>query len=167
MANQLMVQELARIHAENGGVLRPRDIVEEARPAGSPLHEYFEWDDGEAAEKWRLHQARNLVRVIVEMLPYNAPRYEVRAYVSLAPDRAVKNGGYHVMAEVLGSPDGRAQLLADALTELNRIKVKYFQLSELAAIFAAIAQAQANFAQQPPPQPPPGLPEPDGDGATT
>jgi hypothetical protein len=40
------------------------DILEDARPVGSPLHEHFEWDDAEAAEAHRLSQARELVASI-------------------------------------------------------------------------------------------------------
>jgi len=154
-----VINELARINAMNG-VLRASDVVEEARPVGSPLHHCFEWDDVEAADKWRLQQARQLIRYVVEMLPYDAPKFEVRAYVSLTPDRVEKRGGYRVMAEVLTSPSGRSQLLADALAELNRLKVKYYQLTELDGIFRAIERAQRNYGVPPDDQP-------NGDSATT
>lgn len=44
--------------------LNPERIVDEARRQGegSPLYDYFEWDDGEAAHKFRLFQAGVLVR---------------------------------------------------------------------------------------------------------
>jgi hypothetical protein len=142
--------ELRRIEAKYG-LLRAADVVEEASLPGSPLHNCFEWDDGAAGYQWRLQQARQLIRVTVEMLPYDEPRYEVRAFVSLTPDRVVERGGYRVMTEVLASPSEREQLLADALKELNRLKVKYFQLSELSAVFRAIERAQQNYGQAPPP----------------
>lgn len=38
------------------------EIVNTARPPTSPLHPVFEWDDKKAADEYRLHQARHLVR---------------------------------------------------------------------------------------------------------
>ena len=39
------------------GQLTPQAVVNSAREAGSPLHKYFEWDNGIAAEKFRIGQA--------------------------------------------------------------------------------------------------------------
>jgi hypothetical protein len=163
MARTEVVSELRRIQALNGGLLRPSDIVAEASAPDSPLHHCFNWDDTAAAHQWRLQQARQLIRVVVEVLPYEEPHYEVRAYVSLMPDRVQQNGGYRVLTEVLASPPQRQQMLAEALQELNRFKVRYHQLSELDAVFRAAERAQRNHGQPPPPPPA----EPDGDGAVT
>jgi hypothetical protein len=59
-----IVGELSRIHDENGG-LTAKIVVEEARLETSPLHRCFEWDDGEAGQKYREWQARRLIRVVV------------------------------------------------------------------------------------------------------
>ena len=56
-------EELQRIQKEHGEVTPPL-VVDEARPDESPIHEVFEWDDWEAAEQYREHQARNLIRSI-------------------------------------------------------------------------------------------------------
>jgi hypothetical protein len=42
--------------------LAAEKLLEEATPAGSRLHEAFEWDDVEAAHQYRLTQARHLLR---------------------------------------------------------------------------------------------------------
>jgi hypothetical protein len=145
-----VVQELYRIQAMYG-LLRPADVIAEASHPDSPLHGYFQWDDGLAAHQWRLQQARQLIRVTVETLPHDEPHYQVRAFISLTPDRQLDGGGYRVMAQVLAAPSERAQMLTDALDELNRLKVKYFQLSELAGVFAAIERAARNYGHRPPP----------------
>ena len=160
MAKAEVRNELHRIQTLNGGLLRASDVVEEARNPESPLHSSFNWDDTAAAHQWRLQQARQLIRVVVEMLPYNEPQYEVRAYVSLTPDRVQDNGGYRVMTEVLASPPERQQMLADALDELNRLKVRYHQLSELDSVFRAIERTSRNY------EPPPNEQAEGGDGAT-
>jgi hypothetical protein len=40
------------------GIISPHDVLREAENLSSPLHDYFEWDDDEAAHKFRLLQAR-------------------------------------------------------------------------------------------------------------
>lgn len=131
-----VVAELQRIAASNGGILQPCAVVEAARPADSILHERFEWDDTEAAEQYRLWQARQLIRcsVVIE------PRTEttVRAFVSLTADREADGGGYRETVRVMARADSRAALLADALAELEVFQRKYAALTELAAVFAAV-----------------------------
>lgn len=59
---QLVGPVLERLASENRS--SAEDIVEEGTKAASPLHRYFEWDDGEAAHQHRLSQARDLGRSI-------------------------------------------------------------------------------------------------------
>ena len=56
-------EELERIRAKDGQ-LKPNAVVDESRPADAPLHKAFEWDDGIAGEKYRVHQARNIIRAV-------------------------------------------------------------------------------------------------------
>lgn len=130
-----IARELRRIAKANGGLLLPTKVVEAARPKSSPLHSRFEWDNSEAAENYRLWQARQLIRVIVETVPGMSGTTEV--FVSLSKDR-VDGRGYRVTTEVCRDEDLRAQLLEDALTELEIFKLKYRRLKELAEVFEAI-----------------------------
>ena len=139
--------ELERLKV--GGVIRPVDVVEAARDESSPLHPCFQWDDGEAAHQYRLLQARNLLRVYVNVEP--AANVEpVRAYVSLTSDRVKDGGGYRAMAEVLSDADLRQQLLNDAFVQFRNMRKKYEHLTQLSKVWAAIdeaeKQAQAEFA---------------------
>jgi hypothetical protein len=128
---------LLEIAKQNGGVLLPQDVVNAARPATSPLHQFFEWNNGRAAEKWRLHEARNLIRVVVDVLEVNGVMTNVRAFYSLMPDRSAEGGGYRITVDILAKPEQREQLLSDALDELTVFQDKYAMLSELAQVFAA------------------------------
>jgi len=59
----------------------PPAVVDAARAEDSPLHRYFTWDDGAAAEKWRLDEARKLVRSIhVVVVGDDHQEYAVRAF---------------------------------------------------------------------------------------
>lgn len=143
MKNPIIVAELKRIAAENGGTLKPVDVVEAARPEESPLHSQFEWNDDEAAEQWRLHQARNLINVVVSVVfpPGSREPREHSTFVSLSTDRHKGGAGYRVMTEVLSDEQHRAQLLADAKRDMIGFKSRYRELSELADVFSAIDRA--------------------------
>lgn len=62
-----VVSELERVREAAEGRPKPRDVVAAARPAMSPLHRFFLWDDTEAAERYRERQARDLLLNIVVM----------------------------------------------------------------------------------------------------
>src|SRR5678815_5205406 len=44
------------------GAVTSRAVIDDARDPGSPLHQFFDWDDSSAAEKFRLHQAGQLIQ---------------------------------------------------------------------------------------------------------
>ena len=94
--SEVVRQELLEICRENRGVLRPEDVVEQARSPKSVLHGLFQWDDSEAAREYRLWQARELIRVSVVMLP-EAGGEPTRAFVSLMDDRTKEAGGYRCL----------------------------------------------------------------------
>lgn len=131
-----VIQELKRIAKENGGLLQPEVVVDEARLVSSPLHSRFEWDNTVAGQQYRIWQARQLIRVSVEVLAGTDKACEV--FVSLTPDRERESGGYRVMADVLSDADLRNQMLSDALEELELFREKYRKLKELASVFEAI-----------------------------
>lgn len=58
-------------------------------------------------------------------------------FVSLSGDR-YDGRGYRITTEVVRDEDLRAQMLEDALAELDVFRIKYRRLRELAAVFSAI-----------------------------
>lgn len=138
ITNEVIINTIQELVQASGGLLAPADLVEAARPETSPLHRYFQWDDTEAAKQYRIVQARGLLRVCVRYEPSGNEKLEVRVFASLPQDREKEGGGYRMMVEVLSDEILRAQLLIDAQNELNRFKIKYARLTELAHIFAAI-----------------------------
>jgi hypothetical protein len=139
MQDEDIVAELRDLARANGGELRPAEVVRAARDENSPLHRYFCWDDTIAARNYRLHQARQLLRVQVEYLQHDQKAVLARVFVNLPSERKDKVG-YRLMSDVLSTSDGRRHVLAEALRELQRIRVKFQNLQELAAIFAAVRQ---------------------------
>jgi len=129
--------ELRRIQGERGGSLLPADVVEAASAPESPLHRFFDWEDSEAAFKWRLHQARNLINAIV-IVETRSGR-EIFAFVSLVDDRQAGEG-YRETLVVLADPDLRARALEQALREARSWAQRYADLQELSEVFAALAE---------------------------
>lgn len=136
---QPVVDEIKRIASRHHGLLRPEHLIERAIVKDSPLHEYFTWNNGEAAEKYRLLEARSLIaQVMVVMVP--GPSQEpmkVRAFVSLPTDR-LAGGGFRQTEDVLKDPPKREELLKTALAELRTIERKYRHLEELCEVFSAL-----------------------------
>ena len=150
---------LNAIAAESpGNVLIPEKVVEHASDENSPLHKYFEWNDGKAAIEYRLAQAGALIRRIkitiirpeaedpkvIDMTVVRAPRMEastVRKYASPKGERKSPDnpdGGYSTITDVLSDPARMADMLETALSELRALREKYQVLSELAGVWAAI-----------------------------
>ena len=63
---QTVGEELERIRSLTGKLL-PKDVVKEAQKKKSPLHSAFEWDDEIAGEKYRVSQARTIIRSVLVM----------------------------------------------------------------------------------------------------
>lgn len=127
-------EELATIQQQHGGLLRPADVVAFARNPETALHHCFTWDDTEAAEKYRLNQARAVIRLSVTVVGEDAD--PVRALVSLSSDRR-SGGGYRALVDVMSDEAQRAEMLADALNDLRILRRKYQRLEALAPVWNA------------------------------
>ena len=139
--------ELDRIRRRSGE-LTPAAVVEAAADPQNPLHGEFDWDDSEAARKYRESQARaliNSVRVVVK-LGDPAATQQV-AFVSVC----VRDSGraYLPTNVVMADTDYSAQALAEALTALEGWQRRYAHLQDLTGVFAAINAAKPKV---PPPR---------------
>lgn len=130
--------ELNIIRKSNGGFLDPVKVVEFARNPDTLLHSKFTWDDGKAAEQYRLWQARQVIRVSVtyEDLPGRREAIQVRTYFSLPSDR--KLNGYRATDDILKNVQLSAELLSMAKLELRTFRQKYKDLKELSEVICAI-----------------------------
>ena len=116
-----------------GENVKPEMIVAAAQDSNSELHKCFEWDDTEAARKYRIIQAGNLVRnlVIVESKEKSEPQQIRVMYTS-------QDGGYKRTKLILHNPDEYEALKNRAMAELRAIKNKYNMILELKEIFDLI-----------------------------
>lgn len=108
-------------------------ILDKARDEQTELHKCFDWDDEEAAEKWRLQQARHIVCNLVIKEKSDTPRPEVRMFFKTDADN-----GYKPTVLIMQDKDEYRKLLDRALAELTSFRAKYKTLRELDGVFDAI-----------------------------
>ena len=140
-------EELARIENKNGA-LTPESVLEESRAENAVLHDCFEWDDSIAAEKYRVNQARFIIRNIVTVGTIskdNTPKnVQFRAFVNVSDNSA---GKFISIKTAMSNEDYKAQVLRNAAMELKAFKTKYQIYSELADVFVAADEFLAQFAE--------------------
>ena len=113
----------------------PAQILEKGRDASTELHKCFEWNDGIAAEKYRLIQARKICETIVIQRPPDAPKDapEIRLL-----HKVDSSGGYKPIVSIIQNTDEYQNLLSRAFAEFHALKVKYQNLQELDYITSLI-----------------------------
>jgi hypothetical protein len=136
-------EELTQIYNEHNGRVPPEAVVNFARDENTALHAEFEWDDTEAAHQFRLEQARKIIRLNIDVIETPNGNVRMPVYVSLVSDRR-GGGGYRALTDVMSSAEMRAQLLQQAIDELQRVRRKYESLRELTPVFAALDRVARN-----------------------
>jgi hypothetical protein len=129
-----------------GRGITARDVLAEAQKPTSPLHGAFEWDDSLAAERHRLMQAGHLlgclivVRIKVQHPAEDRPRIvtNVRVVHPVTEGDGVRR--FVPTVKILSHAEQRAELLANALAELDTFKARYRQLRELSVVFEAVEE---------------------------
>lgn len=140
-ADAIVANEELRKIRQHFGKITKELIVEWARPKKSPLHKHFVWNNSEAAHQHRLAQAGALIRSIKIKIRFDGNREPetFRAHVSVID----ANGpDYRPLIEVMSQKETRAQLLREALAELDTWRRKYRLLSELSVVIDEEAIAQ-------------------------
>jgi hypothetical protein len=117
------------------GAVTPKALVEVARDAKSPIHQYFEWNDEVAAEKYRLYQARTLIKCIYIK---ESNGTEIRKYHNVYLEKDDREYVEH--NRVMEAPDLWSQVLGKALAEATMWQKRYQTYRELEPIFTAIEQ---------------------------
>lgn len=114
----------------------PENVLNKARDAETELHKCFEWDNTVAGEKYRLIQARDIIRHFVIVTPEKNEDEEpikVRSY-QVTTQRNV----YEPTRFFLQKPDEYAALLERAKAELENFKRRYQTLVELEEVIESI-----------------------------
>lgn len=123
-------QELQEIYDQNNS-LTPALVVEVASNPSHPLHDRFEWDDEKAGDKYRLHQARQLIRSVkIRVIDEEDPgkNYEVRAYQAVR--QPTGEMAYKSTVEVTEDPFLSRLVLANMEREWRALRERHEHLRE-------------------------------------
>lgn len=133
---------LEKIDKESDGI-KPEMVVEKAKDKSSPLHDYFQWDDSIAGERWRIHQARSLINKLDIIIQYEGEEKAVPAFISIVVKVTEKETRKYRSSEFIAKDkDLREQVIKEALNDLFLWREKYRLLHELAEIFNVIKKVQ-------------------------
>jgi hypothetical protein len=136
MADQV-AEILLGLERDNGRLL-PVDVVEAARPEDSPLHSRFEWDDTEAAVKYRLSQARALIRTVkIDVVVHEIP-LSVTGYVR-DPDADARAAGYRSVVSLRTEEDSAR---AAIVNEMTRVAAAVRRAKAVAAVLGVGADIE-------------------------
>lgn len=112
---------------ENTGELTKEKIVEFAKDKKSELHKCLEWDDKIAGEKYRLHQASQIL-VSISVVINEEPQKTTRMFVNIQnEDKKV----YKNIISVLENEEDYKQLLKKAEKDFISYKEKYEKTLDL------------------------------------
>lgn len=139
-------EHLALLAAEHKRELTPQDVLDDARKHNSPLHQFFEWNDGVAAEQHRLEQARGLIRSVVAIyVREDKPAVRTRAFVHV-PEPGAPH--YRTADHAMSQEKTRKMVLRRALTELQAWRKRYKDMQEFAAVFEAADQIEMKLLEK-------------------
>jgi hypothetical protein len=141
--------------------ITPHNILDDARSESSKLHEFFEWNDGTAAEQWRLQQSRKIINhleiVVVDASTEEevrtrafhsiyVPKKETKEFEMTAGDNGDDNDNdepirtYISTVTILKQPNYHEQAIENALRELRGWQRRFNVYSELQPVFRAIEE---------------------------
>jgi len=140
--------EIRKMYDKNKSI-SAEQVLQESKDPNHPLHKYFEWDDEIAGNKYRLIQARNLIKsIILEITNADNKKFNVRGFLSVSEgeDSALLIHGNQLTENYFVSIDDieNSQKLIEyqklkAKSELKAFKIKYSVLENwLGKIFFEI-----------------------------
>jgi hypothetical protein len=135
-------EELERIKQRDGTIV-PAAVVDEARPEDAVLHPVFNWNDPDAAEKYREIQARQLIKRVRVICPEPTQEPVVRATVAMptAPIEPAMQE-HDPLAHDLTKTVGSLVETKRQLTELKLKAARRFDRRKVIAADVALAELQ-------------------------
>ena len=118
-----------------GEDVSPAQIVEYAKNPDTELNKCFTWNDAEAASKYRIYEARQVVCNLI-VHKENGDKQEptpIRLF------HKTENGHYKPIQVIVQNEDEYASLLRQCKEALESLKRKYSSLSEYQEIWDLIA----------------------------
>lgn len=136
------------IYKRNNHKLTADVVLRTARSKNHPLHSCFEWNNGKAAEAYRLHQARRIISCVVIEKMVGRKKISVRAFINIKQDVKgnlthnpfnSKGKNYFVsLNDAMQNDFMKTYTVEVAIIEVNRWMEKYKNLKKLASLFKVI-----------------------------
>lgn len=133
-----------------GGQATAEDLLDYATPDDSPIHNLFDWNDANAAHRFRLDQARGWIRrVKVVFESTEDEQSEGRAFTAVYTEDEAPLRTYMPTAAVMGTEDLAEQAMQEAYRGLQGWEKRYRYLNSFpafqqrfGAVLAAIGAAK-------------------------
>ena len=121
-------------------------VVDDAKNKDSVLHSAFEWNDSKAAQEWRLHSARHLMRAVItkELDSSGEIRYQP-AFVFVKTEEGPR---YESLARVLDDDEMRIQVINRALKEFEQWQKRYEEYEEFLSVFESFDKTRKRLEQK-------------------
>lgn len=133
--NQSVIKQ-ALLELEQDGRLTSGDLVAAARNPDHPLHDMFEWDDTVAAEKYRIDQAREIIRSVRVVVTVEHRTLNVPVYVR--DPQAPQNEQGYASINGMSKDNQRAAILL----EIARVRSLLVRTQHLAEAFGLVEQVK-------------------------
>ena len=128
------------------GEVTPQLLLEDSRPEGTLMHCCFEWNDGIAAEKYRLEQSRHIIadlRVVQIEEDSDKEPVPVRAFISTSPGRTAM-GIHHHINVVKANAEMTKTVTDNAREELEILYAKYNNLCDFLDVMEEFVASKRN-----------------------
>lgn len=129
--------ELLRLTKSRGRSLSSREYVDEASNPSSPLHDGLNWNDADAADKYRLWQAS----VILTRLEFVDTDTKERVPVMLNVTLSDHGQRYVETSLVVSRSDLHDQVVEKAMRELQAWQSRYQDIISIKGLFSGVFSA--------------------------
>lgn len=130
-----------RIAAERG-VCEPEHLVDAARDPASPLHPMFVWNDAEAAEAYRVDQARRAIRSLRLVMSDDPPKTPAFVSLRVVTDGQDKRQGYVALQMARSQVQTRDAVIRAELGRVRGLLDRNQWIPEFAPLRAALAEVE-------------------------
>jgi hypothetical protein len=150
----MIAETLSALASANGGTLTPALVLAEAKRKDSPIHDQFDWTDKTAANKYRLEQARKLIRSVKVEITNETRTIKAVAYAR-DPRSPHKEQGYVDVAKIKTDEEKAQELLlqefaraAAALERAHGIAAHLGLEADVAAVMERVNYMSAEIQMQ-------------------
>lgn len=130
--NDKMAAILGDILEKFGDSLTPEQLVEVARPARSPIHKLFTWDNTKAAHAFRVAEARDHIRHLEVIIIHDKKPMATRAYHAVVIDAEEPSEKHYTsLSAIVKSPELSQQVVRQAKREAVGWRKRYADYSSI------------------------------------